>query len=126
MTQHPHTIEVDYNARTRDGHVLARIPMSVELTVGDPVIVYEPSDGTECDALAACAVGSLTLTDGTGRRFVHLAVDWGSIRDIHVCTTPCDADCDAYCHEGHQEPWKREPGHPCPCVIDGVQVGDYP
>lgn len=31
------------------------------------------------------------------------------------CPTPCDDDCEALCHEGHQVPWKREhdPEH-CP------------
>lgn len=27
---------------------------------------------------------------------------------VPTCPTPCDADCVAPCHEGHQVVWKRE------------------
>jgi hypothetical protein len=45
-------IQVDYNARDRTGQCLRRrVPASWGLEVGDEVIAFEPSEGTELDAI---------------------------------------------------------------------------
>lgn len=131
----PHIIRVDYNRRDPSGTMLrVRVPVIWGVMRGDPVIAYEPSDGTECDAVIARVAGigpdqSTSVVEGRWTRWetVYLDVDEGSVRDMHACPTSCDEDCEEdYCHEGHDVPWKREVGHPYMRAVNGGIVGSYP
>jgi hypothetical protein len=119
-----HIIDVDYNQRDPSGRMLRRsVPAAWGVKVGDEAIVYEPSDGTETDAIVKY-VGPVYAPVGTGpheeRQMLYLDASIAPVREMHRCSTPCDSDCEDYCHEEHQVPWKREAGHPYPRVVNGV------
>lgn len=40
----------------------------------------------------------------------------GPLRQVHICATACDADCEAECHEEHAVSYKRE--HNAPDRVD--------
>lgn len=120
-----HVIDVDYNQRTRGGNLIpAKIPIIMGAKIGDTVVCYEPLDESELDGVIQFVNPENNIP---GWHIVHILPDWHSIRDIHVCPTRCDEDCEeTYCHEGHAVPWKREPGHPYPRIVNGVIEGGYP
>jgi RNA polymerase sigma factor (sigma-70 family) len=68
-------IDVDYNARDEEGHVVTRVPgeQLETLDVGHAVSLYDPVDDLQADATVAW------IDSGTGA--VGFAVDWASFVD---------------------------------------------
>ena len=73
----PPRVEVDPNMRTPDGLTPAFACELPRVSVGDPVIVFEPEDGTSALARVARLKGQIVL----------LAVDWGTLRDDNALPT---------------------------------------
>ena len=67
-------VQIDLNARSRDGYVRARLSRADgPLVVGDEIVAYEPEDRIAAPAL----VKRLDLERG----FVYLDVDWAKMDD---------------------------------------------
>lgn len=78
-------IQVDYNARTAGGReIRAHVPVSTKLKVGDNVVIFEPSDESEADAVVTYIspdVYTSPLDGGRTYRIVHLLPELLSLRD---------------------------------------------
>ena len=71
MAVEPVRVEVDFNARTRDGRIRARRERATgSVAVGDSVMLIDPEDGTQAVATVAEISDGVTVFD----------VDWASAR----------------------------------------------